>query len=166
MRRRFLCFGLITLVIAIALSSQIHPLFGQDADSKDLIVGTWKLNLEKSFVNRKGVQAHPTRPSTRVYAVEGDGYRVSIFDGGATMPTRSYFAKFDGKEYPDPRTAGRGEVGIHYRLSPFMSSVPNSVEKLIAYFIREVMEFFFKQQLFLSLLALGSLGCGATSSVR
>jgi hypothetical protein len=118
MRRNFLCFGFLAVAIALTLSTHSLPLFGREAASKDMFVGNWKLNLEKSMVNRKGVLAHPTRPATRVYAVEGDGYRISIFDGTATTPTRSYFAKFDGKEYPDPRTAGRGEVGIHFRLSP------------------------------------------------
>ena len=120
MRGWSLRVGLIAVAVAIALSSQALPAFGQDTDSKDPLVGTWKLNLEKSLVNRQGVQAHPTRPATRVFAVEGDGYRISFFDGAATTPTRSYFAKFDGKEYPDPRQAGRGEFGIHYRLSPSM----------------------------------------------
>jgi hypothetical protein len=96
------------------------PAFGEDADAAEPILGTWKLNLDESMTNRKGVLAHPARPATRVFALENGGLRISVIGGPGTGTERSYFAKFDGKEYPDPRTTGAGETGTHLRLSPYL----------------------------------------------
>ena len=48
---------------------------------------------------------------------------MSVFDDGApggTAAARAYFARFDGKEYPDPHGPGKGEIAIHWRLSPYL----------------------------------------------
>ena len=57
---------------------------------------------------------------TRIIAVEGDGYRMNASAAGGGAAAGGYFARFDGKEYPDPHGPGTGEVAIHWRLSPYL----------------------------------------------
>jgi hypothetical protein len=113
-----LIFVAVVLTMALCLTLRTSA---QDAASSDPVVGTWKLDLAKSVMNRAGgAPAHPTRPATRIFAVEGDGYRMSVLDDGAGGAARAYFARFDGKEYPDPHGPGKGEIAIHWRLSPYL----------------------------------------------
>jgi len=121
MRKQSLGIGLIAVAFLMAISFETPRIFGQDADSKDPIVGTWKLNLGKSSsVGADGALVHPTRPTTRIVAVEGDGYRMTTFDDAAPNAARSYFFRSDGKEYPDPHGPGRDELANHWRPSPYM----------------------------------------------
>lgn len=124
MREHSLRTSRAAVALLIALSCLAPQSFARDTTSSDPVVGTWKLDLAKSVMNRDGgAPVHPTRPATRVFAVEGDGYRMSVFDDGAlggTAAARVYFARFDGKEYPDPHGPGKGEIAIHWRLSPYL----------------------------------------------
>jgi hypothetical protein len=120
MRKNSSRVALVAIVLAVACMAVCA--FGQDTAMTDPVVGTWKLDLDKSVMNRDGgAPIHPKKPATRVFAVEGDGYRMSVFDDGAgAASARAYFARFDGKEYPDPHGPGRGEVAIHWKLSPYL----------------------------------------------
>jgi hypothetical protein len=120
--RRWRCgFVLAAAVLALALASSTPKTFGQTANSSDPLLGAWKLDPEKSVMNRDGgAPVHPTRSVTRVIAVEGDGYRMNANAAGGAAPTGGYFARFDGKEYPDPHGPGTGEVAIHWRLNPYL----------------------------------------------
>jgi hypothetical protein len=121
MRTRSSRSALVAVVLAMALSWTAARTFGQDATSSDPIVGTWKLDPDKSVMNRAGgAPVHPTRSVTRIIAVEGDGYRMNANGNGAGAAAGGYFARFDGKEYPDPHGPGNGEVAIHWRLSPYL----------------------------------------------
>jgi len=121
MRKRALGIGLIAVALLTAIAFETPRIFGQDADSKDPIVGTWKMNLAKSSsIGADGAIVHPTRPATRIVAVEGDGYRMTTFDDANPAAARSYFFRSDGKEYPDPHGPGRGEVANHWRPSPYV----------------------------------------------
>lgn len=126
MRMNAMSIVLTVVALMAGVSCASVSVYGQDAngatsaDTSGPIAGTWKLDLDKSVNNRNGKEVHPTRPSTRIFAVEGDRYRMSVIDDGGTAPARSYFARFDGKEYPDPHGPGRGEVAIHWELSPYM----------------------------------------------
>ena len=120
MRTHSVRIALAAVVLAMALSGMTPRTFAQDTTSSDPVVGTWKLDLDKSVMNRAGgAPVHPTRPATRVFAVEGDGYRMSVSGDGGTA-ARAYFARFDGKEYPDPHGPGKDEVAIHWRLNPYL----------------------------------------------
>jgi hypothetical protein len=121
MRKQILGIGLVAVALLMAISLETPRILGQDADSKDPFVGTWKMNLAKSSsVGADGALIHPTRPATRIVAAEGDGYRMSTFDDANPAAARSYFFRSDGKEYPDPHGPGRGEVANHWRPSPYV----------------------------------------------
>ena len=121
MRTRSSRIALAAVVLAMALPCVVVRSFGQDAKSNDPLLGAWKLDPEKSVMNREGgAPVHPTRSVTRVIAVEGDGYRMNANAAGGAAPTGGYFARFDGKEYPDPHGPGTGEVAIHWRLNPYL----------------------------------------------
>jgi hypothetical protein len=69
---------------------------------RDLFVGTWELNLEKSQYS----PGPAPRELTRTVRAQGDGIQVS-YKGVASDGSRiadSYTAKFDGKDYPDTGT--------------------------------------------------------------
>jgi hypothetical protein len=113
--------ALLAIVLALAAVSLMPtlPTFGQVASS-DPIVGAWKLDPDKSVMNRAGgAPVHPTRSVTRIISVEGDGYRMNA-SSAAGAAAGGYFARFDGKEYPDPHGPGKGEVAIHWRLNPYL----------------------------------------------
>jgi hypothetical protein len=121
MRTRLSAVAVVGVVLAMALSWVTIRACAQEANSSDPIVGAWKLDPEKSVMNRAGGDpVHPTRSVTRVIAIEGDGYRMNANAKGDAAPTGGYFARFDGKEYPDPHGPGHGEVAIHWRLSPYL----------------------------------------------
>ena len=101
MRTRLSAVAVVTVVLAMALSWVTIGAFAQAANSSDPIVGAWKLDPEKSVMNRAGGDpVHPTRSVTRIIAVEGDGYRMNANAKADAAPTGGYFARFDGKEYP------------------------------------------------------------------
>jgi hypothetical protein len=79
--------GLLALVGASSLQAQGNP-----------IVGTWKLNLEKS----KFDPGPAPKSLTRTVAADGDGLKYTFEGVGADGKALSYsFAvKFDGKDYP------------------------------------------------------------------
>jgi hypothetical protein len=122
MRRRTIGLGIMAVALLMAVPGVTFRILGQDADSSDPMVGTWKLNLAKSvnMPGPDGTSTHPTRAATRVVSVEGDGFRMTNYDDATPNVTRSYFFKPDGKDYPDPRGPGRGEVGYHWRPNPFV----------------------------------------------
>jgi hypothetical protein len=121
MRKQALGIGLMAVALLMAISFEAPRMFGQGADSKDPFIGTWKLNLAKSSsVGPDGALVRPTRPATRVVAVEGDGYRMATSDDANPAAARSYFFRSDGKEYPDPHGPGKGEMASHWRPSPYM----------------------------------------------
>lgn len=121
MRKQALGTGLIAIALLLTASWMAPRAFGQEGDSKDPFIGSWALNIAKSTISRVGVApTHPARGSTRIFAVERDGYRVSVADDGSAAPARSYFFRCDGKEYPDPHGPGRGELATHWRLTPYV----------------------------------------------
>lgn len=118
MQRPALRAALAVLALVVAFACACVPTHAQDATPTDPFVGTWKLDLDKSVMNRAGGEPiHPKRQATRVISAEGDGYRIATGGNGAGT-AGGYFARFDGKEYPDPHGPGKGEVAIHFRLSP------------------------------------------------
>lgn len=122
MRKQAIRLGMIAAVLLMVVALKSPQILGQDAAASDPMVGTWKLNLDKS-VNMPGPDGeakHPTRAATRVVAVEGDGFRMTNYDDAAPDKARSYFFKPDGKEYPDPHGPNRGEVAYHWRPNPFV----------------------------------------------
>jgi hypothetical protein len=121
MRKKVLGIGLAAIAMLMAMSFETPRIFGQEAGSHDPAVGTWKLNLAKSSsVGPDGGVVRPTRPATRIVAVEGDGYRMTTFDDATPNAARSYFFRLDAKEYPDPHGPGKGEMATHWRLSPYV----------------------------------------------
>jgi len=71
-----------------------------DGKSAPLIVGTWKLNLEKSGLQN----APPQLLQVRQYKLREEGYLVglAITVNGQGNPTFLHFtAKSDGKDYPE-----------------------------------------------------------------
>jgi hypothetical protein len=121
MRKQILGVTFAAIAVLMAISIETPRIFAQEANSKDPAVGTWKLNLAaSSSVGADGAVVRPTRPATRIVAVEGDGYRMTTFDDAAPNAARSYFFRLDAKEYPDPHGPGKGEMATHWRLSPYV----------------------------------------------
>lgn len=91
--------GVVAVIVGFALLLE-RPALGQAPDLAHY--GTWKINLKKTEAANK-------TPSTRadtftwIYAPERDGIRHTVYTSyPKPAPDRSYFAKLDGKEYPDP----------------------------------------------------------------
>ena len=82
------------LGIALAM---IFPL-SWSAESKDPVIGTWDLNLQKS----KFVPGPPPKTQTRTYVAEADGVKLSVDGMNAKgEPVQfEYTAGYDGKDYP------------------------------------------------------------------
>lgn len=92
--------------------------FGQASQSADPIFGTWKMDLARSVHNRDGKPAPYTQQATRILEPEGtDGLRMTVLNGPGGRPA-VYSAKFDGKDYPDPRSPEQGRTLAHWRLAP------------------------------------------------
>jgi hypothetical protein len=73
--------------------------------------GMWRINLAKTAA-ANGVPFTRGDTFTWIYQPEGDGIRHTIYETyPAPAPTRSYFARLDGKPYPNPHGAGRGLEG-------------------------------------------------------
>jgi hypothetical protein len=148
MRRHPLSIGLIVVVVVTSVCFAGRPAYGQTnvqagvqaggqaniqtrvpsggqaMDAREPIMGTWKLDPARSSLKRGGpsATARPIRPATWVFAAEGDGFRMSEYDGDSTAstPTLSYFAKFDSKEYPHPGGREKGETVAHWHVSPYL----------------------------------------------
>jgi hypothetical protein len=99
--------GHVAVILGFALSLESH-VRGQAPELAHY--GTWKINIEKTEAANK-------TPSTRaatftwIYAPERDGIRHTVYvTYPKPAPDRSYFARLDGKEYPDPHGPGKGET--------------------------------------------------------
>lgn len=90
--------------------------FGQ-ADSADPIFGSWTMDLARSVNNRGGDHKLYATPSTRILTREGDGFRMSLANR-PDAPPAVYTGKFDGKDYPDPRSPGQDKTLAHWRIAP------------------------------------------------
>ena len=116
--------GFVAIALITTLLSCGHPAFGQDLEAKEPIMGTWKLDPARSALKRGGpsTPVRAIRPAAWVFAPEVDGFRMSEYDGETPTgtPTLSYFAKFDGKEYPHPGGRDKGETVTHWRVSPYL----------------------------------------------
>jgi hypothetical protein len=68
------------------------------AESKDPVVGTWQLNLQKS----KFAPDPPPKSQTRTYASEGDRITMTAegVDAKGNHTSQEWSAKYDGKDYP------------------------------------------------------------------
>jgi hypothetical protein len=64
------------------------------------LLGTWKLNVEKSTFDP--ADQVPPKNETVTYEQVGDGFKrtVDTVRADGTHETRAYTAKYDGKEYP------------------------------------------------------------------
>ena len=121
MRKQALGIGFIAIALLLAIPLKTSRIFAQDANSKDPMVGTWKLNLAKSNTfGSDGALVPATRPATRLMAVEKDGYHMTTFDDATPNAARSYFFRTDGKDYPDPHGPGKGEMADHWRATPYV----------------------------------------------
>ena len=94
-------FNLIGLATAAAVFlTSVTSAQAPAGKSAPLIVGTWKLNLEKSGLRN----APPQLLQVRQYKLRDDGYLVglAITVNGQGNPTFLHFtAKSDGKDYPE-----------------------------------------------------------------
>lgn len=109
-------YRIVPVVAALALSvlAASHSTFAQttqpvlDGKLFQPIIGEWKLNHEKSATGGSGAR----QDRWVVYSIEGDGLRMSIYDNKypQPLPTRDYFARLDGREYPNPHAPGIGET--------------------------------------------------------
>jgi hypothetical protein len=110
---------LVALAIVMACADTTS---GQESASKEPLIGTWKINLAKSSYMRSGKPGPtPADTLTWTYTAEKDGLRMSVYPMGlAPSPARSYFFKWDGKEYPDPQGPGRHETVVFWRMHPNM----------------------------------------------
>ena len=75
--------------------------WAQDSPARPapLIVGTWKLNAEKS-----GMRVPPDYAEIRQYSVRPDGFLVGLLFTGRVQGPYSYLqfaARSDGKDYPE-----------------------------------------------------------------
>jgi hypothetical protein len=109
------------LAIAIAAVCSF-PSAAQTSSSNQPLFGTWKLDPARSSLKRGGPQAtnRPLRQATWVFSAEGDGFRMSEYNGDDTSakPTLTYTAKFDGKEYSHQGGRDKGETVTHWQISP------------------------------------------------
>jgi hypothetical protein len=129
MRRITLVVVAILTVVPLLLQAQGDALLLEARpDAAHARLGTWKLNLQKSKID----PASPTTytSETRVYTDAGaqgmtQGVNVSITTVGADGKTltRSYTAKYDGKEYRTRaipmRTPSASNKSIPTRRTPF-----------------------------------------------
>lgn len=111
--------ALVVAILGIVLAS--GQVFGQvpgkefvqrPGQAPDLAhYGTWTINLQKTAAANGAVFTRGDT-FTWIYAPEKDGIRHTIYETyPAPAPTRSYFARLDGKPYPDPHGKGRGLEG-------------------------------------------------------
>src|SRR3954453_16865573 len=91
------------------------------AQASDPLVGTWKLNPEKS----KG----PYKSGTSVFEADGDGVKgtVNLAAADGTAYHWTFAAKFDGKDTPAP---GNNPFGDPIPLARGNPSTVNLTEKL------------------------------------
>jgi hypothetical protein len=97
--RVFSLIGLATAVIIFIITS-VTSAQSPAAKAAPLIVGTWKLNLEKSGLRN----ASPQLLQIRQYKLRDDGYLVglAITVNGQGNPTFLQFtARSDGRDYPE-----------------------------------------------------------------
>jgi hypothetical protein len=88
------------LVVVILAAAPLLQLRAQ-TDALHARLGTWKLNLQASKVDPASPSTY--KSETRVYTDAGaDGVKVSMttVDAAGKTMTRSYTAKYDGKDYP------------------------------------------------------------------
>jgi hypothetical protein len=96
--KRLLGYFAVLILAAVACA----PVFAQN----DALVGTWKLNVEKSKYS--GVPA--PKELTRTVEASGDSYKYTYSGTGADGSSVSYgfTVKFDGKDYPVTGSAPGG----------------------------------------------------------
>jgi hypothetical protein len=116
----FVICAFVSLVSILGEGSQIR------AADENTLLGTWKLNVQKS----RFVTGEPYRSSTRTYEpFEGDGirFRVEIVEADGTRRTVTWSARFDGKDYPNTDTANRFDAVSVKRIDAYTTE--NTLKK-------------------------------------
>ena len=116
--RKFFGAGLVVATLAMTLVFAHSRAFGQAVKSPDPIFGRWVMDQARSVNNRGGDHATFPTQHVRILAPEGDGLRNTLANSPTSSPVYSYSAKFDGKDYLDPRTLGNDQTLAHWRLAP------------------------------------------------
>ena len=116
--RKYISHAVFVLVaLAIGFSLGHFRIFGQANESSDPMFGTWAMDQSKSVNNRGGNHAPYLTQSIRILTHEGEGFRMSLATSPAGAPL-VYTGKFDGKDYPDPRSRRGDETLAHWRATP------------------------------------------------
>lgn len=118
MPKYFFGAGLVVGALGMTVLFAQFRTFGQAAKSPDPIFGKWMMDQTKSVNNRGGDHAAYLTQHMRILAPEGDGLRNTLANSPTSSPVYSYSAKFDGKDYLDPRTLGNDQTLAHWRLAP------------------------------------------------
>jgi hypothetical protein len=95
---RLQTLSLTTVVALVVLHAVSERPRAQAAQSTPLIVGTWKLNTEKS-----NLRVPPNYVEIRQYSLRPDGYLVGLLITGTPQVYHylQFVAKSDGKDYPE-----------------------------------------------------------------
>ena len=88
------------------------------AQSDDPLIGTWKLNVEKS-------KSQMFKSGTTVIERAGDGVKFTVDLAGAdgTAYHWTFTAKYDGKDYPATGNSPFGEVAALTRVDPHTTRI-------------------------------------------
>ena len=91
---RSVCAVIVLLLWASSLSSQVRT----PQDTVRAIVGTWKLNPEKS-----NARVPPDYVEIRQYTLRSDGFLVGLLINGAPQGYHylQFVARSDGRDYPE-----------------------------------------------------------------
>ena len=94
-RRMFSLPGVVAIIVLFVSSAWSQE---RAANAKPLIVGTWKLNPEKS-----NMRVPSDYLEIRQYSLRPDGFLVGLLITGNTQGYRylQFVAKSDGKDYPE-----------------------------------------------------------------
>jgi hypothetical protein len=86
----------VPLALALGLVAAVASIGSAQNDPR---VGSWKLNLAKS----KYDPGPASKSDMRTYEADGDGVKATVKIVSATgdATTRTYSAKYDGKDYPE-----------------------------------------------------------------
>lgn len=99
-----------TALLAATIAAAL-PLLTIAADAPDPLVGTWRLDLEKSSFD----PGPGPKGQMRIYAHSGDTENLTARgvgpDGKPTLV--QYSARYDGKDYPITGSAGGDHISLH-----------------------------------------------------
>ena len=118
MRNYLFRAGLVTAVLAMAVSLSAFRASGQESQAADPIFGTWKMDVTKSVNNRGGNHQLYQYQATRTLTLKDDGFLMTLSTGAPNAQTVTYFGKFDGKDYPDTRSRTGDETLAHWHFNP------------------------------------------------